>query len=150
MSTQVSQQPNMMASTSFPTPENSVIGQTRKAPDEFEEGHVTKRPRMDDEATLAQGERGRELNPPTDNSLRELEPPPSDQQLAASGSISNAEIKPQTVANEATQPASVEMSLRQLQKNVGEAFHLCKSGKIPFSLPLNIWRTETMMLTFTN
>lgn len=132
MSTQVSQQPSMTATTSFPTPDNNVIGQTRKAPEEFDEEHITKRQRIDDQTTTTQIKSGHELESPTSTHWQtELGSQTSDQQLAASGSISAVRTLSQRAESEATQPAPVELSLEQLQKNVGDVFHLCKSGKIP-------------------
>lgn len=135
MSTQVSQQPSMIAPTSFPTPENSVIGQARKAPDDFDEEHVSKRQRIDDENVPTLGESGHGAKSSVSVSLgKEIIPQASDQHFTESGADPARERQSQQAADEITQPASVEMSLEQLQKNVGEAFHLCKSGKNPFVL----------------
>lgn len=117
--------------TSFPTPDNSVIGQTRKAPDEFDEQHITKRQRIDNELLPAMEISHQEPQSAYNISWQqEAESQASDQQPAVSGYDSAADVQSEKIADETTQPAPVEMSLEQLQKNVGEVFHLCKSGKI--------------------
>jgi hypothetical protein len=137
MSTQVSQQPTMTANTSFPTPDNSVIGQTRKVPDEFDEDHITKRQRIAHDITAAQEQTSSELDfYPITSYHRDAESQASDPMLGVVHNISHDGIKSTSPADETTQPAAVEMSLEQLQKNVGQVFHLCKSGKIP----LPSWR----------
>ena len=138
MSTQVSQQP-ITATTSFPTPDNSVIGHSRKVPDEFDEEHISKRQRIATEITTIQERSNHDLNhdlqsPASISWSKEIESQASDQQPMAEGSNVIPSIQPSEVPNKATQPAAVELSLEQLQKNVGETFHLCKSGKISLLL----------------
>jgi hypothetical protein len=120
----------MTATASFPTPDNSVIGQARKVPDEFDEAHVSKRQRMDNGIPSMPDGSCQDVvkSPVTLPRQNEIESHASPQQLPASGSMVG--FQSQQAANETPEPASVEMSLEQLQKNVGEAFHLCKSGKI--------------------
>lgn len=126
----------MTATTPFPTPDNSVIGQTRKVPDEFDEEHVTKRQRIDNAITPAQDKSVRELESlhvascPKDAESEAFDR----QQLGAGRSVFHPVTQSVKAADETTQPAAVEISLEQLQKNVGEVFHLCKSGKNPLLL----------------
>lgn len=141
MSTQVSQQP-ITATTSFPTPDNSVIGRSRKVPDEFEEGHISKRQRIDIETTKIQERSYHDLNhdlqsPASISWSKEIESQASDQQPTADDGHSIQSTHAPRVPDKAAQPAAVELSLEQLQKNVGETFHLCKSGKISSLL----WRS---------
>ena len=135
MSTQVSQQPTLTNTSSFQAPDNSFAGQVRKVPDDFDEEHVTKRQKIDDEITVVQDQLSHGFKSPASISWqKEVGLQASDHQLAASASDSASEIRAQKVADETSQPALVEMSLEQLQKNVGEVFHLCKSGKTPLFL----------------
>lgn len=133
MSTQVSQQPSMTATTSLSTPDNSVIGQARKVPDEFNDEYVSKRQRLDTGITGKGDQVDHEFKSPL-SSFQQEEQIGSQLSCPDSTAIrhSSAEgTQTHSAADEMTQPAPVEMSLEQLQKNVGEAFHLCKSGKIP-------------------
>lgn len=135
MSTQTSQQPNMKVATSFPNTENSIIGHARKAPAEFDEEHITKRQRIDNEATTRQEEGGHELKAATSAPWQKAdESQASGQRFAKAGVLSIVGTQSQKVAEETAQPAPVEMSLEQLQRNVGEVFHLCKLGKMPLLL----------------
>ena len=134
MSTQVSQQP-ITATTSFPTPDNSVIGRIRKVPDEFDEEHISKRQRIAAEINTIQDRSNHDLShelqsPASMAWSREIESQVSDQQPMAEGSHPIQSTRSSQVADKTTQPAAVELSLEQLLKNVGETFHLCKSGKI--------------------
>lgn len=134
MSTQGSQQPSMTATASFPTPTNSVVGHARKAPEEFGEDHLAKRQKVDDMIATVREKREPDDDLEASPSIcwrRETQPQASDHRLTATGSAPFAENQSHKAEDETTQPAPVEMSLEQLQKNVGEAFHLCKSGKIP-------------------
>lgn len=125
----------MTTTTSFPTPENSVIGHTRKAPEGFDEEHVSKRQKMDNEDKAAQEISNDRLKLSHQISLQqETGSQRSEQQRAEGERIFTTGIMSEKIADETTQPAAVEMSLEQLQKNVGKVFHLCKSGKIPFLL----------------
>ena len=123
----------MTATTLFSTPENSVIGHSRKAPDEFDEEHVTKRQKTkneimkEEEDAAPQGSIYTGVNEPT-NTLSSS----SVQQLAERGDELIPRFEPQPGEDLATHPASDETSFEQLRKNVGEVFHLCKSGKIHF------------------
>ena len=99
---------------------------------DFDEEHVTKRQRLDNENPMSQEEAGHSRNVPTDANAPTKPPSPtSTQQLADMGDDlalrSESQQEPRDLA---TQPASDETSFEQLQKNVGEVFHLCKSGKI--------------------
>jgi hypothetical protein len=126
-----------MATTSFLTPDNSVIGQTRKAPDEFDEDHITKRPRMDIEISNSLGDEGHAQNLSVGvNELLQPPSPASIQQLAEVRNDVAPRFEPQGGGNLSTQPASDETSFEQLTKNGGDVFYLCKSGKI-YSL---LWR----------
>lgn len=134
MSTQVSQQPNIVAPTSFPTPDNSVIGQTRKVPVDFDEEHITKRQRLDDHNVLPQEEAGHNRSFPADGNapIEPLSPTSTQKAADLADNValrSESQKEPQDLA---TQPASDETSFEQLQKNLGQVFHLCKSGKIHF------------------
>ncbi len=138
MSTQVSQQP-ITATTSFPTPDNSVIGRTRKVPDEFDEEHISKRPRIVSEITTIQQSSNHDLNhvlqsPASMSWSRDIESQATDQQPMAEDSHPMQSTWSSQVPDKTTQPAAVELSLEQLLKNVGETFHLCKSGKISLLL----------------
>jgi hypothetical protein len=132
MSTQVSQQPSMTASTSFPTPDNSVIGQTRKFPDEFDDHHASKRQKVDNDINMGQSQEfGQDPSQiPDESRTTEVESGTTKQEFPKGLNISAGGDLLRLAAEEATQPANDEMSLEQLQKNVGEVFHLCKSGKI--------------------
>jgi hypothetical protein len=154
MSTQVSQQPTMTANTSFPTPDNSVIGHTRKVPDEFEEEHISKRQRIHNDITAAQEQTSGELDfYPITSLPRDAESQASDhdQMLGITDNLFPEGFKSPKPADEPTQSAAVEMSLEQLQKNVGQVFYLCKSGKISLlSWQHLTCRAMNFMLTCAN
>jgi hypothetical protein len=152
MSTQVSQQPTMTANTSFPTPDNSVIGQTRKVPDEFDEEHISKRQRIHQDVTAAQEQSSGELDfYPITSHHRDAESQASDPMLGVTDNLFPESFNSPKPANDTTQPAAVEMSLEQLQKNVGQVFYLCKSGKNFLAvLAIALCRAMNLMLTCAN
>lgn len=133
----------MTATTSFPTPDNSVIGRSRKVPDEFDEEHISKRQRIASETTTIHEKSDHDLRSPASISWsKEIESQASDQQAMAEGSNLTQNMQSSQDANRATQPAAVELSLEQLQKSVGETFHLCKSGKISLLVWQQLYATR--------
>jgi len=142
----------MTANTSFPTPDNSVIGHTRKVPDEFDEEHISKRQRIHHDIAAAQEQASGELDfYPITFRHRDAESQASDPMLGVTDNIFAEGFKSTKPADDPTQPAAVEMSLEQLQKNVGQVFHLCKSGKNFLAvLAIAVCRAMNLMLTCAN
>ena len=129
MSTQVSQQPSVTTDSSPPMPENSVIGQTRKASDDIDDDHITKRPKIDGNLTLRQD--------PSGLGIQEISHLTEAGALASRSTDLDRDALPKenplSVGSEearaGTQPASDEAQSFHLRKNVDEVFHLCKSSK---------------------
>ena len=130
MSTQVSQQSSMTAITSHPHPENNVIGQARKVPEDFEdEERARKRLRVDEQVDDTQKHQS-----PHEPSMTEIDHDTTSWSTAAHFVDTQITVptchETQDGANATSQTASDEMDLDQLHRNVGEIFHLCKSGKV--------------------
>lgn len=134
MSTQVSQQPTMSTTNSFPTPASSVSGQLNATSAE-DPDHKSFSPRMQDSKNMEEQQvtehtrTDHDRQPPTNEtgaSVRDFATDPGQQVTDTDAMDVDKDSAPRFDAR--------SLGLDSLQTDFTSAFHLCKSCKNPLSL----------------
>jgi hypothetical protein len=134
MSTQVSQQPTMSTTNSFPTPASSVSGHPPNATSEdVDQGRKSFNTGIQDSAEKSGASPAQQPTQyrPTDHDRQSLQTDGTNDFATGQGQYST-EPDAMDVDTEPTSRAdTLSLSLDSLQKELTSAFHLCKSCKIP-------------------
>lgn len=139
MSTQVSQQPTLSTTNSFPTPASSVSGHPVNAPSSEDSEHKSSSSETQDTSTTMEDQQGTEHRRTDHNRQKSTNTP----ELGARDSASKPNQRPTNdgdddamdVDHEPAPKAGIRnLGLDSLQDHFTSAFHICKSCKNPPSL----------------
>jgi hypothetical protein len=133
MSTQDHQQSAAVDSAGFSTPAGIVGGLSRKHPIEDQDEHRNKRQKVDSEDACKEEKMDTDASPsPSNHDRQSLEYASQPVHSVEDSEPANARSIPKDQLED-NNLASDDMSLESLQKDMGDAFLLCKSSKILIS-----------------